>query len=137
MKNFNKIIIVVLIAVAFISGCNEPSDPDMQVMAVGSWNLVDLLMDDQDMDVDYYNTDFRLDLNDDGTCAFINYDGIGFSGTWDMDKEGTTLTLTPTSTDYSEITFDVVYLRTSQMGIERTITSSLIGTRVYTYFLEK
>ena len=138
MKKINKIIIVVFIAVAFLSGCNEPSDPDLQVMAVGSWDLVDLLMDDQEIELPAYYPydDFVLELNDDETCVFINYDRIGFTGSWSVDEGNTTLVLTPFNTEYSAITFDIMYLRPGKMGIQRTITSSLIGTVIYTYILE-
>jgi hypothetical protein len=133
MKNINKIIIVVFIAVVFFIGCNKPSDPDLQVMAVGSWDLVDLLMDDQK--VSGYSNEFVLNLFDDETCVFINHDGIGFTGTWSVDEKSSILLLTPNNENYTAINFDIMYLRPGEMGLQRTITSTLIGTRIYTYIL--
>lgn len=135
MKNINKIIIVVFMAVAFLSGCNEPSDPDLQVMAVGNWSLAELLMDDQQ--ISDYSSDFKLDLHDDETCVFINHDGIGFTGSWSVDELNTTLVLSPFNEVYDAITFDIMYIRPGKMGVQRTVTSDLIGTLTYTYILEK
>jgi len=137
MKNLNKIILVVFMAVTFFSGCNKPSDPDLQVMAVGEWTLIDLLMDDQSIYDGYYYSDaeFTLNLNNDKSCVFINYDGIGFIGTWSITGEA--LVLTPSNQELQPVNFDIMYTRPDRMGIQRTITSNLIGTVVYTYILEK
>lgn len=135
MKNINKIIIVVFIAVAFLSGCNEPSDPELQVMAVGEWYLSDLLVGDQE--IYDYSTEFELTLNDDETCVFINHDGIGFAGTWSIDEQNTTLQLTPFNEEVAAVDFAILYLRPDKMSIQRTVTSGLVGTLTYTYILEK
>ena len=135
MKKLRNIIIVSFIAVAFLSGCNEPSDPNMEVMATGSWQLVDLMVNNQV--TDEYSNEFTLNLHEDETCVFIDQDNRGFTGTWTIDEEGTTLQLTPQGEEGEAVTFDVLYLRSDRMGLERTSEGGDIGTTTFTYLLER
>ncbi len=135
MKKLINIILVVFVATAIFSGCNEPSDPDMNVMATGSWELVDLMIDDQV--IANFSSEFTLNLHDDESCVFIDHDGIGFAGTWSMDAEGTSLQLTPSGEQGTAVNFTVVYLKPDKMGLKKTVDSPTIGNQTFTYILEK
>ena len=131
-----KFLVMSIIAGSFLSACNKPDDPQMDVMAMGEWYLQDLFMDDQVI-VDY-SSSFILDLETDATVIFVNHDGIGLTGAWNLDAAGTTLTLTPDLTEESEpVVFDVLYLLRDKMGLRQTVTSPQVGTMVFTYILEK
>ena len=133
MKKLINIILVVFVATAIFSGCNEPTDPDMNVMASGSWELVDLMIDDQV--IANYSEEFTLSLHDDQSCVFIDHDGIGFAGTWSMDAEGTSLQLTPSGEEAEPVSFNVVYLQPRKMSLKKTITNQNDETFTVTYVL--
>ncbi|MCF8226387.1 MAG: hypothetical protein K9J30_10975 [Bacteroidales bacterium] len=137
MKSISKkLFAMMFVAVTLVSGCNEPSDPTMNVMAMGEWYLSDLFVNNQV--VNTFSSDFVLDLEQNQTVIFVNHDGIGLTGTWDIDDAGTTLTLTPDLGEGAEpVVFEVLYLLIDKMGIRRTVTSDLLGTTAFTYILEK
>lgn len=137
MKSISKrFFVITFIAVALLSACNKPSDPQADVMAMGSWNLSDLFVNEQV--VATYSSDFVLDLEYDQTVIFINHDGIGLTGAWAMSEDGSTLTLTSDMGDApTPLVFEVLYLLKDKMGLRQTITSTQLGTTVFTYVLEK
>ena len=137
MKSISiKFLVMVFIAGAFLSACNKPEDPQMDVMAMGEWYLSDLFVNDQV--VATYSSDFILDLELNQVVVFVNHDGIGLTGTWALDATATTLTLTPDMTEGAEpVVFDVLYLLRDKMGLRQTVTSTQLGTMVFTYILEK
>ncbi len=137
MKSLNKkIIFCFFITVAFLSGCNEPSDPDVNAMAVGSWRLMDLLVDNQV--VANSSSYFTLNLQfKDNKCVFINHDGVGMTGTWSIESNGSSLQILPDSEGEEAITFNILYLVKDEMGLQQTVTSTLLGDMEYTYFLYK
>ena len=135
-KIVKKSFLLVFVAVAILSACNKPSDPQMDVMAMGSWYLSDLFVDEQV--VVSYSSEFILDLELDSTVIFVNHDGIGLTGTWQIDETTSTLTL---NSDLGEapdpLEFEILYLLKDKMGLRRTVTSNQLGTTVFTYILEK
>lgn len=138
MKSISKkFFMIMFIAVAFLSACNKPTDPDMDVMAMGSWYLSDLFVNDQV--VATYSSDFILDLELDQVVIFVNHDGIGLTGTWALNEAGTELTLTPNmgGEESTPVVFEVLYLLKEKMGLRQTVTSTQLGTTVFTYILEK
>jgi len=130
-----KFLVMAIVAGSFLSACNKPDDPQMDVMAMGEWYLQDLFMDDQVI-VDY-SSSFILDLETDATVIFVNHDGIGLTGAWALDEAGTTLTLTPDIEGSDPLVFDVLYLLHDKMGLRQTLTSPQVGTMVFTYILER
>jgi hypothetical protein len=135
-KIAKKSIVLMFIAVTLLSACNKPTDPQMDVMALGSWYLSDLFVDEQV--VVTFSNEFTLDLEFNNTVIFINHDGIGLTGTWEMDEAGTALTLTPDLGETPEpVVFEVLYLMKDKMGLRQTITSTQLGTTTFTYILEK
>ena len=137
MKSISKkFFVIMVIAVAFLSACNKPTDPQMDVMAMGSWYLSDLFVNDQV--VATYSSNFILDLELDQVAVFVNHDGIGLTGNWEINEAGTELTLTPNlSEESTPVVFEVLYLLKDKMGLRQTITSTQLGTTVFTYILEK
>jgi hypothetical protein len=137
MKSISKsFFVITFVAVALLSACNKPIDPTADVMAMGSWYLSDLFVNEQV--VATYSNDFVLDLEQVQTVIFVNHDGIGLTGSWVMSEDGATLTLT---SDMGEtptpLVFEVLYLLKDKMGLRQTIESSQLGTTVFTYVLEK
>lgn len=138
MKSISiKFFVMAIIAGAFLSACNEPEDPQMDVMAMGEWYLANLFMGEQVI-VDY-SSSFILDLETDATAIFVNHDGIGMTGSWEIDAAGTTLTITPNMGEEvaDPLMFDVLYLIGDKMGLRQTVTSGQVGTNIFTYILEK
>lgn len=139
MKTISKkFFLITFIAAALLGSCNEPGDPEMNVMVMGSWQLSDLFVDEQVVTNTSFSSTFALDIEYDQTVIFINQDGIGMTGTWEIDAAGTTLTLTPDMGESPEpMVFEVLFLLTDKMGLRRTVTSDLLGETVFTYILVK
>lgn len=136
MKSISrKLLLFTLVAVAFLSACNKPTDPTMDVKVMGSWYLTDLLVNEQVV-ADYSN-EFVLDLEVNSTVIFVNHDGIGLTGSWTIDAAGTSLTLTSDLPDAEPITFEVLYMLTDKLGLRRTVSSALLGDQTFTYILER
>jgi hypothetical protein len=131
-----KFFLITFIAAVLLGSCNEPGDPEMNVMVMGSWQLSDLFVNEQV--VTSYSNSFTLDIEYDQTVIFVNQDGIGMTGSWEIDDAGTTLTLTPDLGESPEpLVFDVLFLLKEKMGLRRTVTSNLMGETVFTYVLVK
>ncbi|MFP4059968.1 MAG: hypothetical protein ACOCW8_01710 [bacterium] len=136
MNNINKkFLTVVFFAIALFSSCNKPSDPNMEVMILGSWELIDLMVDNQV--VENYSNEFTLDIEHSKRVVFINHDGRGLTGTWSVESDSI-LTLTSDAvTSFDTLQFDIIYLIKDKMGLRQVINSDLLGTSEFTYFLEK
>lgn len=137
MKSISKrFFVIMFIAVALLSACNKPSDPQADVMAMGSWYLTDLFVNEQV--VANYSADFVLDLEFNQIVIFVNHDGIGLTGEWSLAEDGSTLTLTSDLGDApTPLVFEVLYLLKDKMGLRQTVESAQLGTTVFTYILEK
>ena len=113
-----KSLMIILVVTLLMAGCQEPEDPTAVQIAIGEWEVENVIANGELNLPEIFQVRSMLHLDRNETFLFVNIDGRATAGTWQAGAGSLRLT----GSDGAVHDYTIVYLTWEKMHVYRTLT---------------